>query len=133
VVRKLGIVLSAVLVAAVALDPFTYSHFGSYDVLESVWWKPALAAVDAALLLGTSVLLWAGRREGASWLAAADVGLAISLGLAVGHRDMIRIALEGWVPFQVLGLVYLLTLLLRAALFGLIRASRPLRVAVPAI
>ena len=111
--RKVGIATAVLVVLTITLDPFTYASFASYDDIERVWWRPALAALDAGLIVAAGVLLWRGRALAAAQVAAADATFAATLGLAVGHGDLIRIALEGWIPAQILLLLYLATLLLR--------------------
>ena len=110
--RKVGIATAVLVVFTITVDPFTYASFASYDDIERVWWKPALAALDASLLVAAAVLLWRGRAL-AAHVAAADAAFAATLGLGVGHGELIRIALEGWIPAQILLLLYFVTLLLR--------------------
>jgi hypothetical protein len=128
--RTLGVATAILVALCVAFDPFTYAIFLSYDVIEYVWWKPALAALDAGLILAAAVLLWRRNAVTASRVAFADIALAATLGLAIGHGDLIRIALAGWIPAQILLLLYFVTLLLRilvcaAALSDRSRAGAP--------
>jgi hypothetical protein len=104
-VRRLGIATAILIVFGITLDPFTYAFFLSYDVMEHVWWKAAIAAVDAGLILAAAVLLWRRRPVAAAQLAFVDTAFAATLGLAIGHGDLIRIAFAGWIPAQRLALL----------------------------
>lgn len=128
--RQLGIATAILVALGAAFDPFTYALFLSYDVVEYVWWKPALATVDAGLILTAAVLLWRRKVVAASRVAFADIAFAAIVGSLIGHGDLIRIALSGWIPARILLLLYFVTLLLRilvcaAALSERSRANAP--------
>ena len=122
--RQVGIATAFLVVLGIAIDPFTYAVHVSYDATVSTWWKPALAGTDAGLILAAAVLLWRRNAAAASQVAFADTVLAATLGLAIGHGDLIRIALGGWIPAQILLLIYFITLLLRVLVCAVALSDR---------
>jgi hypothetical protein len=118
-----------VLVVAVAIDPFHYALYLSYDTTMGAWWKPAIGLVSVVLLIPAFMCLRTGRTGLAILLLSVELGLAVVLGLGVAHRDMVRIALGGWVPHQLVAILYGTTLLLRGAIIALLVSYGPKNVA----
>jgi hypothetical protein len=124
--RRAVVILTGVLLASAALDPYHYYFYWSYDVPQWVWWKPAIAVVDGSLLVAALVLLVRRRLSAALGVATAELAFALTAGLAIAHRDCVRIALEGWSPALAMLGLYVGMLFVRVVVLALAYACQPL-------
>lgn len=91
-----AIVLVAVLVASVLLDPYTFHLTASDLVQPAPWWQRTLGLADVALLVLLGVLLWRRRPTLAFWVAGGETLYALALGIGFVARDGVARFIAGF-------------------------------------
>jgi hypothetical protein len=117
--KYLILLLGALVVATVLLDPYTF-HFNASDyILPAPTWQLSLGLVDALLVISGVLVAWRGHREIAFLLLSFDALFAIGLCAILVHRDGLERFAAGIGAQEYLSL-YLAALALRILLLVLV-------------
>ena len=113
--RRVAILLTALLVAAVLLDPYTFHETASDAVVAAPWWQTTLGVADAVLLALTGVLVWRRVATIAYRVLAFEVLFALALAIGFVVRDGISRFERGFGGEEFVS-YYLCTVMLRVLL-----------------
>ncbi len=99
-------------------DPSAWIHWEEYGHGEVAAWDVFLTVIHIAVLITLGYLVMRGRTRLAAYLALAECGAAIVLGVTVTHVDLLRGAITDFEGRGVALLLYAASLALHCLLAG---------------